>query len=203
MIEFHQGYHNIFRHFFRKNQRNKYAFATLEVNSISMEIQMTRKITAIFETRTELENALMKLEDIGIVESQVGIIMSDETHGKSFKIEKHDKSDEGIAAGATIGGIVTGILAAAAGAGSIVIPGLNFVVVGPIVAGLAGAGLGAMTGGLVGGLIGLGIPEHEASLYDRKVRAGHILVAVEARNSDQAKRVKEILESTNAINVAA
>ncbi len=164
---------------------------------------MTKKITAIFETSFEMEDALRKLGDIGITDNQIGVVMSDETHGKSFKFENRDKSDEGIAVGATAGGIVTGILAAVAGAGSIVIPGLNLVVAGPIVAGLAGVGVGAAAGGLVGGLIGLGIPEHEAKFYEGKVKAGHILLAIEAKDSDQASQVKKICENSHAVSIAA
>jgi hypothetical protein len=37
-----------------------------------------------------------------------------------------------------------------------------FIAAGPIMAALAGAGVGAATGGIAGGLIGLGMPEYEA-----------------------------------------
>ena len=164
---------------------------------------MTKTVTAIFETRMALEEALRKLETLGITEKQIGVVMSDQTHGKSFKLENHNKVDQGVAAGATFGVIAGGILAAIAGAGSLVIPGLNLIAVGSIVSGLAGAGAGATAGGLIGGLIGLGIPEHEAKLYEGGLKTGHILLAIEAVDSKQADLVRNLFKNTEAYNVAA
>lgn len=164
---------------------------------------MKRTITAIFATRALLEKALRNLDIMGIDESQIGVVMSDNTHGKSFKIESHSKADEGLAAGATFGGIVGGFLAVLAGAGTLAIPGLNLVVAGSVVSGLAGASLGAAAGGIVGGLIGMGIPEHEAKLYEGKISAGHILLAVEARDENQASLVHNILKEVSTEDIAA
>lgn len=164
---------------------------------------MTKTITAIFDTRRAMEEALRKFEAVNVTNDQINVIMSDETRKKFFKLETHNKVDEGVAAGATFGGIVGGVMAAVVGAGTLAIPGLNLVVVGSVVAGLAGAAVGAATGGIVGGLIGLGVPEHEAKLYEGKLKSGHILLAVEARDAAQAKVVREIFEHTEAYNIAA
>ncbi|MBU6234492.1 MAG: hypothetical protein KGQ41_01495 [Alphaproteobacteria bacterium] len=164
---------------------------------------MSKKITATFQNRFEMESALRQLTAIGVGDGQIGVIMNDETHGKSFRIKDDNKSDEGMVAGATVGGIATGLLAAVAGAGTLAIPGLSLVVAGPVVAGLAGAGLGAAAGGIVGGLIGLGIPEHEAKLYQGEIKAGRILLAVEALDDKQAQQVKRVFENAHALNIAA
>jgi len=164
---------------------------------------MSNIITATFKTRTATEEALRELELLGITEDQIGLVVTDETRGKTFTLENHSKSDQGVAAGATFGGIVGGILAAVAGAGTIVIPGLNLVVAGALVAGLAGLGAGATAGGIIGGLIGLGVPEHEAKLYEGELRAGNVLLAVEARDHEQAKQVRQVLKKTDAYNIAA
>ena len=60
-------------------------------------------ITASFKNHTDVEAALHKLKKLGVTEKQIGVVMSDETHGKHFKIENHSKVDQGIAAGATLG----------------------------------------------------------------------------------------------------
>lgn len=164
---------------------------------------MSRTITATYKTRTDTEEALRELEAIGVSESQIGLVVTDETRGKTFTLENHSKSDQGVAAGATFGGIVGAILAAVAGAGTIVIPGLNLVVAGTVVAGLAGLGAGAAAGGVIGGLIGLGVPEHEAKLYEGEIKAGAILLAVQARDHEQAKQIRQILKNTDAMNIAA
>lgn len=163
-----------------------------------------RTVTATFETSEKLEKALLKLKTIGIAEKQISVVMSNETHGKTFNLEDdHNTVDEGLAAGATFGGIIGGILSALMAAGTISIPGLNLIVSGGVVSGLAGAGVCAGAGGLLGGLVGLGIPEHEAKLYEIKLEAGHILLAVEVQDYKEAARIHEILKTTEGYNIAA
>lgn len=164
---------------------------------------MTRTVTATFETSEKLAKALIKLKAIGVTEAQIGVVMSNETHGRSFNLETHNRVDEGLAAGATFGGIIGGILSALAGAGTLTIPGLNLVVTGAVVSGLAGAGIGAGAGGLVGGLVGLGVPEHEAKLYEVKLNDGHILLAVEVHDHWHAAEVHNVLKNMEAYNIAA
>lgn len=160
-------------------------------------------ITAIFGTRTAAETALKQLDSIGVLESQVSLIVTEQTRGNHFKIEDNTKMDKGAVAGATFGGLVGAVFASVLGAGAIAIPGLNLVVAGSLIAGLAGFGAGAATGGIVGGLIGAGIPEHEAKIYEDKLKAGNILLAVKPSNDEQADRIEQILKSSDAYDIAA
>ncbi len=163
---------------------------------------MHRTITAVFKNRPAAEIALRDLEVAGVTEDQVGLIVTDATRGKVFRFENHSRTDEGLAAGAVAGGIVGALVAAAAGAGTLAVPGLNLVLVGPVVATLAGLGTGALTGGVIGALIGLGIPEHEAKIYEDELQSGGILLAVDARDGDQAVVVRKTLERADAQNIA-
>ena len=55
--------------------------------------------------------------------------------------------------------MVGGGLGWLAGIGALAIPGLGpFIAAGPIMAALAGAGVGGAVGGLTGALVGMGIP---------------------------------------------
>lgn len=165
---------------------------------------MSKKtVTALCKSRPACESALRQLEAAGFSDRQVSILMSDDTRGRAFRLVENSKADEGMAAGATAGGIVGALLAAAAGTGSLVIPGLNLVVAGALVAGLAGLGAGAAAGGIVGALIGAGIPEHEAKVYEKEISAGNILIAVDAENSERADQVERILKNVDAYNIAA
>jgi uncharacterized membrane protein len=164
---------------------------------------MSKTVTATFKTRQAAEEALMRLETEGFTEDQIGLIVSDETRGKTFNIDRGTKTDEGAAAGATAGGIIGAVIGGVMAAGALAIPGLNVVVSGALISGLAGLGAGAATGGLVGGLIGMGIPEHEAKLYEDEIKNGSILLAVNAENSDQKDKAKEILNAVDAYNIAA
>lgn len=164
---------------------------------------MTSMVTGTFETRVAAEEALRRLEAIGITEDHISVVATDECAGKTFNIDTHTRADEGFAGGATAGGIIGAILGAVASAGVIVIPGVNLVVTGALVGGLAGLATGATAGGLLGGLIGAGIPEHEAKLYEKDIHKGHVLLAVHPENDEQHDKAKEIFEESDAYNMAA
>ena len=83
------------------------------------------------------------------------------------------------------------------------IPGIGpFIAAGPIMAALAGAGVGATVGGLSGALIGMGIPEYEAKQYESKIAGGNILISVHSENSDERSRAKEIFERCGAHDIS-
>jgi hypothetical protein len=90
------------------------------------------------------------------------------------------------------------------GIGAIAIPGLGpFIAAGPIMAALAGAGVGGAVGGIAGALIGMGIPEYEAKRFEGRVKDGGILLSVHSENSDWTKRAKEILKRTGAQDISS
>ncbi len=108
----------------------------------------------------------------------------------------------GAGIGGAVGGAVGAVLAAIVAVGtSLIIPGLNLVIAGPIAAALAGAGAGAATGGLIGGLIGAGIPEHRAKVYDAGIRGGGILLGVEAKTDEEVEKLEKLLEDVGAQHV--
>ena len=74
---------------------------------------------------------------------------------------------------------------------------------GPIMAALAGAGVGGTVGGVVGALVGMGIPEYEAKRYEGRIKKGGILLSVHCDNSEWTKKAKKILEDTGAEDVSS
>ncbi len=165
---------------------------------------MAHLVSATFKTRMAAESALHSLEMIGVTERQISMIMSDETRGKMFNIETHSKADQGVAGGATAGGILgAAILGAMAAAAPVVFPGVGLVITGALAGSVAGLAAGAVTGGIVGGLIGAGFTEHEAKLYEKEVKAGSVLIAVDAKDADQKKAVTRVFEQADAYNLAA
>ncbi len=164
---------------------------------------MSKTITAIFNSRDEADAAIRRLDQAGFTKSQVTMLVSEETRGKHFGIAENTKAEEGAAAGAAIGGLTGALYLGLASAGALVIPGLNLIVSGALIGALAGMGAGAAAGGLVGTLVGLGIPEHEAKLYEDTIRKGAILIAVEASDDARVERVREILKLSNAQSITA
>lgn len=160
-------------------------------------------ITATFKTRTAAESTLQQLENIGVTDKQISLIMTDETRGNSFNIEENSKLAEGTATGATVGGVVGAVIGALSTATALAIPGLNIIVAGSIVSVLAGLGAGATAGGFVGALVGAGIPEHEAKIYEDEIKNGSVLISVEPKNDDQRESIKNIFEREDAYHLAA
>lgn len=154
----------------------------------------------IYYDREPAGEAVERLHGLGYGRDDISVMMEDKTREKAFSALVSAKGSEGLAAGATIGGVLgaivagitaTGSVAAIAGTGGIATP----LVVGPLAAALAGLGAGAATGGIVGGLIGVGIGEKRAKEYEKGLREGGILVAVRPKSKEHRADVRKALGS--------
>jgi predicted phage tail protein len=155
-------------------------------------------LAAMFTDSDSAEKAYNVLINRGYTENEINLIMSDETRKKHFskKVEVTETGAKtalgeaavGSAIGGTIGAIV-GIVAAIST--SLVVPGLGFVIAGPLIAGLAGAGAGVVTGGLIGALAGAGIPEANAKIYESGINKGYIVLGVHPRNTADADYLEQ------------
>jgi hypothetical protein len=168
---------------------------------------MASKNTAVFgiyPSATEAERAVDTLIAAGFASSDISVLLPDVRSTKEFAHEKDTKAPEGIAVGATTGGVIGGTLGVLAGVGMLAIPGVGpFIAAGPIMAGLAGLGAGGAVGGLVGALVGMGIPEYEANRYEGRVRGGGTLLSVHCDTAVDISRAKDLLKGTYAEDVAA
>lgn len=156
-------------------------------------------VTGVFKTRVAAEAAVDAILKRGYTRDDISVLMSDATKSKEFAIETGSRAGEGAGIGGAVGGAVGAVLAALAAVGtSIALPGLGLVVAGPLVAALAGAGAGGAAGGLVGALVGAGIPEHRAKVYDASLRAGGILIGIEAKTAEEADALEKLLSDLGA-----
>jgi len=100
--------------------------------------------------------------------------------------------------------VIGGALGWLTGIGALAIPGLGpFIAAGPIMAALAGVGVGGAVGGIVGALVGIGIPEYEAKRYEGRIKSGGILLSVHCDDSVWTKKAKTILATTGAEDIAS
>ena len=153
-----------------------------------------RYLTGLFPACDIAERAYQGVVARGYRSGNVNLMMPDETRNRQFgkdndyanksdtrtvggcETELGSKAAEGANMGAGIGGTLGAIAAAAAAAGaSIALPGLGWVIAGPVAAALAVAGA-AVAGGaarsLVGALIGWNIPEERVKEYEEGNPAG-------------------------------
>jgi len=164
---------------------------------------MATAVFCIAKSELQAIDIVDGLKASGFSSGDVSVLFPDKGSSRDFAHEQKTKAPEGATAGASTGGVLGGALGWLAGIGSLAIPGLGpFIAAGPIMGALSGAAAGAAVGGIAGALIGMGIPEHEAKLYEGKVRGGNILISVHTEDSTERRRAKEVFESAGADDVA-
>ena len=168
---------------------------------------MAGKNTAVFgiyATYTEVEAGVDALQTAGFRSTDISALFPENVGTKDFAHRKGTKVPEGAAAGGASGAVIGGALGWLAGIGAIAIPGVgSLIAAGPIVAALAGVGVGGAVAGIAGALIGMGIPEYEAKRYEGRIKSGGILLSVHSDNSDWTKRAKQILQRTGADDISS
>src|ERR1700687_4074844 len=168
---------------------------------------MAGKKTAVFgiyPTQSSADHAIDTLTKAGFPISDISVLVPETLGNKDMGTEKATKAPEGATAGATSGAVLGGALGLLAGIGALAIPGVGpLIAAGPIMAALAGMGVGGTVGGLTGALIGVGIPEFEAKRYEGRLQKGGILLSAHCATSDEVKRSKEILKATGAEDVSS
>src|ERR1700685_2541899 len=161
-----------------------------------------KSVFCIATSRAQADLIVDRLKDANFFNDDISVLFPDRETSRDFAHEKNTKAPEGIATGASTGGVVGGALGWLAGIGALAIPGAGpFIAAGPILAALSGAAVGATVGGIAGGLIGLGIPELEAKRYEGKVRDGNILLSVHTENSDEIKTAEKIFKDAGAQDI--
>ena len=151
--------------------------------------------TGMYYDSNAASEAVDRLYRLGYSQDEISVVMDDRTRERAFAAMKNVKGSEGVATGATIGGVLGAILAGATATGMIVATGgaAAPLVVGPLAAVLAGFGTGALGGGILGGLIGLGIGEARAKQYEKGLQEGGILLAVRPKSEEHVDDIRRAL----------
>ena len=161
-------------------------------------------VFGVYRDTTALSGGLEALRNAGFRNTDVSVLLPENSGSKDFVHQKESKAPEGAATGATTGAVVGGIVGWLAGIGALAIPGIGpLIAAGPIVAALAGVGAVGAAGGIVGTLVGLGIPEYEAKRFEGRVRGGGTLISVHCDSHEWVKRAKKLLEDTGAEDIAS
>jgi hypothetical protein len=161
-------------------------------------------VFGIFRDTATVSGTLQALRAAGFRNTDVSVLMPENSGTKDFVHRKDTKAPEGATTGAASGAVLGGVLGWLAGIGALAIPGIGpFIAAGPIMGMLAGAGAAGVAGGIVGSLVGMGIPEYEAKRYEGRVKAGGILLSVHCDSSEWVSRAKKILEETGAEDVSS
>lgn len=165
----------------------------------------TRNISAfgIYSDQKSITEAMEALKAGGFRTTDISVLYPENLGSKNFAHEKHSKAPEGAVAGGGSGALVGAALGWLAGAGSLLVPGLEPVATaGPVIGMLGGMGMGVTLGGLTGGLVGAGIPEYEAKHFETGAHKGGILLSVHSDNDEWARKARQILKQTGGHDIA-
>jgi hypothetical protein len=157
---------------------------------------MAKMVFGIFATRDNAEGAIQELETEGFNPKDISIVMQNQEDAQVISNNTGASVADSAASGAATGAAIGGLAGLLVGIGAIAIPGIGALLIGgPLAAALgltgaaaatvSGAATGALAGGLIGALVGIGVPEDDARIYEERVKAGAILVAVPAMSNEQ------------------
>jgi hypothetical protein len=173
------------------------------------------RLTAIgiFTTATQAEVGVDVLMTAGFKSTGISVLLPEQRNtkmaperadGESAPQAQGTRTAATTTIGATAGGALFGSLAVLAGAGALAIPGLGLLIAaGPLVAGLAGLGVGGALGGLGGALVGIGLQEDEARRYVSHVGGGKTLVVVHCDTPEAVLKAEAALARAGAEDVSA
>lgn len=161
-------------------------------------------VYGLYKDREGVEDAVEALKGAGFRNTDISVLFPDNQGSKDFAHEKNTKAPEGGMVGAGSGALLGGALGWLAGIGLLAIPGVGpFVAAGPIMAMLAGVGVGGAFGTIVGSLVGMGMPEYEAKRYEGRIRDGGILFSAHCDSDAWVKRAMEIMKQTGAEDISS
>jgi hypothetical protein len=161
-------------------------------------------VTGLFKTKECAERGYRCAVRLGYENSDIDVLMSEETRHRCFAPGQDTKTDlsgsatkgaaeDGIPAvdlGGPVGGTIGMVAPALAGAGTLLlVPVLGVFAAGPIAVALAAAGAVGLAGALMGALTKWGIPERRIEEYEQGIREGGILLGVKARSDEDANNL--------------
>ena len=161
-------------------------------------------VVGIYNTHTEAEATVKKLEKSGFDMKKLSIV------GKDYHSEKHVvgyyNTGDRMKAWGKMGAFWGGLWGMLFGAAFFMIPGVGpIVVAGPFVSALVGALQGAVVVGglsaLGAGLFSIGIPKDSVIKYETALKADKFLLVVHG-TSDEVAKAADILKTTDTGDIA-
>jgi len=158
---------------------------------------MSKSVVATYASVIDANSALEALHQVGFTNDEISLLITDVAKKKHFAIEQGTKAAEGAGIGSAIGGAVGALAAGLTVAAGLILPGLGALVAGPVIAALAGAGVGGVAGGLIGTLVGAGFTETEAKLIEGELKDGNIVIGVLDDDVNRISRARQVLKDTH------
>jgi hypothetical protein len=161
-------------------------------------------VTGLFTSKESAERGYRSATRLGYENSDIDVLMSEETRNRYFSPGHDTKTDlssnatkaaaeDGKSAdnlGGPAGGTIGTIAPALAGVGALLlVPVLGVFAAGPIAVALTAAGAVGLAGALIGALTKWGIPKRRIEEYEQGIRAGGILMGLKPRSDEDASNL--------------
>lgn len=163
-------------------------------------------VTGLFKDKDSAERAFQSAIDLSYDKSDINVVMSDEVRQRYFLAHNPttahpDTTDLEEAAadtsnsasnslGGPVGGTVATLAPVVAAVGVLLIPGFG-IVAGPVAIALAAAAATGVAVGFMGILTNWGIPDSRVEQYEFGIRAGGILLGVQAHSDADALQIQQ------------
>lgn len=183
----------------------------------AVSVEQAQIVTAMFRDFRQAEQAYRAALDRGYKESDINVLMSEQTRaryldttsGASALAKKaaepapeasKSANNLGGPAGGTMGTVAPAIAAVGA---ALLIPGLGLAVAGPLAVALTAAGTVGVATGIIGAFTNWGIPKDRAEHYESGVRRGHFVIGVSATSEADARALVQRWHEIGGEMVAA
>lgn len=168
-------------------------------------------VTGLFTDGRSAESAYRAALDLGYEDSDVNLVMSEETRKRFFSSrhtdpELREKAKETVEEGPSkpahelggpVGGTMGTVAPVLAAVGTLLlVPGI--VIAGPVAVALTAAGAVGLTGGVIGALANWGIPKDRVEQYEADIRRGGVLMGVKPRNDEDARSLRSSWRESGA-----
>ena len=161
-------------------------------------------VIGIYSDRATVSEAINVMTKTGYRAADISVLSSDNQGSKDFAHVKQNKALHGAAIGAAIAAVVGAALAWFISTQPVTITALApLVSAGPILAAMAGAGVGGALGWIVGLLAGLRLTEYVAKRYAGRMVHGGILLSIHCDSPEWCDRAKKTLKDTGARDISA
>jgi len=168
-------------------------------------------VIGVFTTATQAEAAVNVLMEHGLDSAHLSVLLPEWPNAAPDQNAvpaapahpREAKTAAGAVIGASAGGALFGSLAVLVGAGALAIPGIGpLIAAGPLLAGLAGLGVGGAVGGLGGALVAMGLQEDQAKRYVSHLGDGRTLLVVACHSAAEVGKSTAALERAGADDVS-
>jgi hypothetical protein len=134
-------------------------------------VNKKRVVFGIYTTVPAADSATDQLVRSGFSAADVSALLPENLGTRPIGTEKATKAPEGAATGAGSGAVLGGTLGLLAGIGALAIPGVGpLIAAGPIMAALAGVGVGGAVGGFTGALAKANFVRPDTGLKSHQLR---------------------------------